>query len=54
MLAKILKNADKCKILKSQFSQPDVVNFQKFLKIMNILNIYYNFDFMCLCRSINF
>ena len=39
---------------KSQFSQQDVINFQKFFGILNISNIYYNFDFMCYTRSINF
>ena len=32
-------------ILKTQFSQPDVINFQKKFLILNFWNIYYNFVF---------
>ena len=31
--------------LKTQFSQPDVINFQKKVLILNFWNIYYNFVF---------
>ena len=54
ILMKMMEHNCKGILEKSQFSQQDVINFQKFFGILNISNIYYNFDFMCDSRSINF
>ena len=45
MKTQFSKYNDTCKILKTQFSQPDVINFQKKVLILNFWNIYYNFVF---------